>query len=290
MTSILLALAAAAVMGWASVAQQHVASGVPVHEGGAIHLVLQLLRHPLWLAAFGANLIGFALHSWALDLGSLLTVEPVIATTLLFALAIGTWWSHRPLGTRVWVAAALLVGGLAVFLVAGDPSAQDVDAPTLRWLAAGVVLVPVIAALWWYAHRHRGPARAITFGITAGVAFGVQASLLKASSIDFGSGIADQVDNWKPYAMLAFGVVGFLLQQSAFQAGPISLSLPSTVVIPPIIAAVLSVLVFDSTLNVSGLRGLYIGLAMLAMLGGLIVISRAEARRETAEKSAPAPA
>ena len=73
MTAILLALAAAAVMGWASVAQQHVASSVPVHEGGALHLLLQLLRQPLWLAAFATNLVGFALHSWALDLGSLLS-------------------------------------------------------------------------------------------------------------------------------------------------------------------------------------------------------------------------
>ena len=279
MFGILIALASAAISGWASVAQQRVASTVPVDEGGTIHLLSRLLRHPLWLIAFAANMVGFATHAWALDLGQLLTVEPVLSTALLFALAIGTWWSHERLPTAVWTAAAFLVGGVALFLLAGDPSSTNVDASPLRWFVAGLVVVPLAVGLAWFAYRRTGPSRAIAFGVTAGVLFGVQSSLTKAVTIDLGAGAIEQLANWKLYAVLLFGVAGFLMQQTAFQAGSITLSLPATVVLPPITASVIALTVLGGSLDISGLRGLWIGLAVVGMVGGLVAIARIEATR-----------
>ena len=279
MLGILIALASAAISGWASVAQQRVASTVPVDEGGTIHLLSRLLRHPLWLIAFAANRVGFATHAWALDLGQLLTVEPVLSTALLFALAIGTWWSHERLPTAVWTAAAFLVGGVALFLLAGDPSSTNVDASPLRWFVAGLVVVPLAVGLAWFAYRRTGPSRAIAFGVTAGVLFGVQSSLTKAVTIDLGAGAIEQLANWKLYAVLLFGVAGFLMQQTAFQAGSITLSLPATVVLPPITASVIALTVLGGSLDISGLRGLWIGLAVVGMVGGLVAIAQIEATR-----------
>ena len=279
MLGILIALASSVIAGWASVAQQRVASSVPLEEGSTIHLLGELVRHPLWLIAFAANMVGFALHAMSLDVGNLLTVEPVVSTSLLFALAIGAWWSHDRLPVAVWVAAAFLVGGVALFLVAGDPTDTGLDGSPLQWLVAGLAVVPITVGLAWFAYRRTGPARAFTFGVVAGILFGAQASLTKAVTIDLGDGIGGELTNWKLYAVVILGASAFIMQQTAFQAGSIALSLPATVVFPPITAAVIAITVLGGSVNIEGLHGVWIGVAVVAMIGGLVVIARAEAAR-----------
>lgn len=279
------ALAAAAIGGWASVAQQRVASSVPEDAGGFGHLVGRIIRNPLWLAALVATGAGYLLHAFALDRGNLLAVEPLSSMALIFALALGSWWGHERLPLGVWTPAILLVGGLAVFLIAGDPSGGATDAPLLRWLVALLVILAITVVLAVYAFRGRGPRRALSLGFVSGILFGVVAGLTKGVTLDFGGGITADLASWKPWLLLASGVAAFLLQQSAFQAGSIPSVLPATVVMPPITAAAIAILVLDSTLDLSGLRPLWVSLAVVAMVGGLIAISRVEARR----MSVPAP-
>lgn len=277
--SLIIALCAAALGGWASVAQQRVASSVPEEAGGFIHLLARIARSPLWLAALVATGAGFLLHAWALDVGNLLAVEPIAATALLFALAIGSWWAHERLPLGVWTPALFLVAGLATFLVAGDPTGGDEDAPLLRWVVALLIILAIVVVLAVYAFRGRGTRRALSLGFVSGILFGVVASLTKAVTLDFGSGIADDLTNWKLWLLLASGIAAFLLQQSAFQSGSIPLVLPAASVMPPITAAAVAILVLDSSLDLSGLRPLWIALAVVAMIGGLIAIARVEARR-----------
>lgn len=288
MLGILIALVSAALSGWASVAQQRVASAVPVEDGGTLHLLGRLLVRPLWLFAFGVNMAGFATHTWALDRGGLLTVEPVISTTLLFALAFGAWWAHERLPTTVWVASAFLVGGLALFLVAGDASGTGDDASDLRWMMAGVVVVPIVVVLALFAYRRTGPARAVAFGIVAGILFGMQSSLLKAVTLDWGTGLIDELGSWKPWAVIIAGVGGFLMQQAAFQSGSIALSLPPTVVFPPLTAAAVAIFVLGGSINMSGLHGVAVVAAVLAIIGGQVAIAKVEAAREQAKAATSA--
>ena len=287
MLGILIALASSVIAGWASVAQQRVASSVPLEEGSTIHLLGQLVQRPLWLIAFAANMVGFALHAVSLDVGNLLTVEPVVSTSLLFALAIGAWWAHDPLPVAVWVAAAFLVGGVALFLLAGDPTDTGLDATSLQWLAAGAVVMPIAVGLAWFAYRRSGPARAFTFGVVAGILFGAQASLTKAVTIDLGAGLTDELTNWKLYAVVILGAGAFIMQQTAFQAGSIALSLPATVVFPPITAAAIAITVLGGSVNVQGMHGVWIAVAVVAMIGGLVVIARAEAARTPPQAAEP---
>ena len=51
-------------------------------------IVVDLVRQPLWLAAIGANVVGFALQVVALDFGSLALVQPILACDLMFAVLI----------------------------------------------------------------------------------------------------------------------------------------------------------------------------------------------------------
>lgn len=290
MLAILIALASAAITGWGSVAQQRVASSVPLEAGGTIHLISQLVRHPLWLIAVGANMVGFATHTWALDLGGLLVVEPVISTTLLFALAFGAIWSRERLPATIWVATLFLVGGLAAFLRFGNPSTPNSDASDLAWFMASLVIVPIVAVIAWWAYRRTGPARAIALGVASGILFGAQASFLKSFTIAFGDGLMQEITNWRLYAVIICGAGAFVLQQAAFQAGAITLSLPATVVLPPITAAFVAIFVMGGSVEVGGWHGFAVAGAVVAMLAGLVVIARQAARLEGARKGvSPSP-
>ncbi|MEO2058332.1 MAG: DMT family transporter, partial [Thermoleophilia bacterium] len=199
---------------------------------------------------------------------------------LLFALAFGAWWAHERLPTTVWVASAFLVGGLALFLVAGDASGTGDDASDLRWMMAGIVVVPIVVVLALFAYRRTGPARAVAFGIVAGILFGVQSSLLKAVTLDWGTGLIDELGSWKPWAVIIAGIGGFLMQQAAFQSGSIALSLPPVVVLPPLTAAAVAIFVLGGSINMSGLHGVAVVAAVLAIVGGQVAIAKVEAGRE----------
>ena len=116
--AIALALLAAFLFASASVAQQREAANTGEH---GIRLFAKLLRNPRWWAGVGGDTGGYIAQAGALGLGSILLVQPVLVTTLLFALPLSARWNRRrDLASELWWAAALIVA-IAVFVVAGDP-------------------------------------------------------------------------------------------------------------------------------------------------------------------------
>ena len=88
------ALLAALVLGISAVADQRSTKRVKPH-GRVARILLDLVRQPLWLAAIGANIVGFALQVVALALGSLAVVQPLLVCDLVFAVLIARWLAAR---------------------------------------------------------------------------------------------------------------------------------------------------------------------------------------------------
>src|SRR5205823_1907160 len=72
----------------------------------------------------------------------------------------------------------------------------------------------------------RGPARASAYGFAAGAAFGLLAALTKTSTHLLSEGASTFFTSWQPYAMAVVAIGGAIVQQSAFQAGPLPASVP----------------------------------------------------------------
>jgi drug/metabolite transporter (DMT)-like permease len=53
------------------------------------------VRQPLWVAAVGANIVGFALQVVALSFGSLAVVQPLLVCDLIFAVLISRYLLKR---------------------------------------------------------------------------------------------------------------------------------------------------------------------------------------------------
>lgn len=140
--SVLCALLAALLFACASVAQQRAASAVP--EGEA--LVASLIRSPRWWAGLIGDGGGYVMQAVALSLGSVLVVQPLIVTSLLFALPLSAKFSGIRITRSAWSLAIMLAISLAIFLVVGDPTEGDSNAPWSDWAVPLTITVAVAVA------------------------------------------------------------------------------------------------------------------------------------------------
>jgi hypothetical protein len=62
-------------------------------------------------------------------------------------------------------------------------------------------------------------------------------------------GLSSLLESWQPYFLLGAGIMGMVLAQSAFQAGPLDASLPTLSATDPIISVVIGAAAFGETVR-----------------------------------------
>lgn len=280
-----LALLAALLFAVASAAQQRSAATVPDDQAGGLGLIRVLVRRPLWWLGTLSDVAGFAAQGAALAVGSLLLVQPLLVTTLLFALPLGARWAGRGLRAADWGWAVLLAGSLAVFVAAGEPTEGVDRAPVAQWLPTAAVLGVVLACCLVGAAVRRGTARAVLLAVAAGVLYGATAALTKGVVSLLDDGVLALLTSWETYALVAVAVAGTLLQQSAFQAGDLAASLPAVTVGEPVFGVAIGVAVLGEQLRADGLEWALIGVVVVVLVVATVALARTAART-----SSPAPA
>jgi len=138
---------------------------------------------------------------------------------------------------------------LAVFVTVGDPHGGRSQASGLAWILTVIALgVPIAIAV--VAARGAAPGRRVLLlAFAAGCVYGLTAALTKSTLDLLGGGVLEVFTHWQPYALLAAGFFGFLLNQSAFQAGHLAASLPAMAVTDPVVGSVIGVTLFGETLG-----------------------------------------
>jgi drug/metabolite transporter (DMT)-like permease len=238
----------------------------------------------------GLNTLGFGLHALALSLGGLTVVQPLLVANLLFALPVNHWLRQEPVKPNELVWAGVLMVGLAGFLLVatvGVPETHD-TADRGPAIAAGILVVLVAASLALTARRAGRSTGATLLGVTTGVLFAVTASLIKECTGLISQGPVTMLTGWQSYALVIVGAFGLLFNQLAYQAGPLSASLPAVAVVDPLVAILLGITVFDEHLRHSlpAIIGEVVFLGLLA--AGGINLARLERVSEEQPKELPA--
>lgn len=235
MLVLVLAVSAACCLGFGFVLQQAAASHAPRSDYLSPRLLLDLMRVRSWLAGIGLMVCGMVLGALALGKGEVSVVEPLLATNLLFAMTLSRHRTGQRLGRQGWAGLWLLACGVAAFLLAGEPKGGTaVSSPLRHWLVIGVV-AGIALALTMYAARSRSVAAPALLAVAAGLLYGLQDALTRVSGQLIGDdGWAALVMSWQPYAVLVLGVTGLLLVQSAFETGPLRMSLPALTAAQPL--------------------------------------------------------
>ena len=139
-----------------------------------------------WLGSLVAA-VGFALQAAALGLGSVLLVQALLVTSLLFALPINARLSHRRVTRWEWMWAALLAAAVAVIVTVGNPTAGHSRASFETWTAVVAVLGPALVLCVLGARPRQGPVSAVLLAVVSGALWGVFAVLTK--------GVVDRLDD-----------------------------------------------------------------------------------------------
>ena len=103
---------------------------------GSPSSLLNLARQKWWLLGTLALLCGYAFQAVALANGRLAVIQPLLVTTIVFALPLGYFLTNQEIHRREVVGAAVVVLGLAVFTGVGEAAEGNDNAPAREWAIA----------------------------------------------------------------------------------------------------------------------------------------------------------
>jgi drug/metabolite transporter (DMT)-like permease len=273
--TILLALLSSALFGAGVALQQRPAAEVPVELAARPGLLVRVAQQPVWLLGVGAEIAGFLLQVVALRHGSLVVVQPLLTTSLLFTIALAGRWTDSAVRPGEWAAVVAVISGLAVFLIVAHPSEQSSGlADASDWIVTGLSIGAATGLLLWIGLRAGGRRRAAALGLAAGLGDAFMAVLTKAFAHVTDHGAVAVLTSWVPYALCAAGLTAMLLTQTAYQAGLPKVSLPIITVADPLVSCGIGVALFGEALHLGGARGPIVVLSIGLMAAGLIVLSR----------------
>lgn len=275
LTVLVLALSAACCIGFGFVLQQDAARRAPLGDFLSLRLLLDLVRVPRWLAGIGCMVAGMVLGAMALSQGRVSLVEPLLATNLLFAMALSRWRTGCRLGRQGWAGLWLLAGGVAAFLLAGQPHGgrAEVD-PVRHWLAVGVV-VGLAVLLTAHAKRSRMSSGPALLALAAGLLYGLQDALTRVSGQRFeAGGWSALMGGWQVYAVLGLGLAGLVLVQSAFETGTLRMSLPALTAAQPLAGVACGVGFLGDRLQTDPAALAAEAVGLLAIVAGIVLLGR----------------
>ena len=275
-----LALASAGLFAVGTAVQQRAAMAHPGTEQGHIGLILSLARRPAWLLSNLALVAGVVLHGVALSKGTLVVVQPLLVTGLLFTMPLSARLHRRRVTRAQWLWAAVTVAGLAVFLLLSGGSVghsrPDLDARRSGIVVASAVLTMmvaagVVAAVW------RGPrGKAALYGVASGTAAGLAAAALKATTGLLGDPHFGAFTSPYPYVAVALGTVAFILSQAAYRSGPLPASVPALTLADPVASIAVGIGLFAEQLRGGPVTRALELVVLVATFTAVVALARAE--------------
>jgi drug/metabolite transporter (DMT)-like permease len=212
-------------------------------------------------------------------------VQPLLVTTVVFALPLGYFLTRQHVGRREVIGAIVIILGLGLFVYFGDPAGGNENASNSQW-AITIALLSVLSVLLLVFEGRGGfSMKAAVYGTVAGILFGLSSSLTKPTLDYLHVSIGAMLSHWECYALAVAGVLGFVLQQVSLGTGRLAPSVATVSVANPIVGILIGIILLDERFSrpawhvVAAVAGL--GLALV----GAVVISLA---REATKDQAPA--
>lgn len=275
----ILAILAALAFALGAVLQQRGTLQTDAPEGDPRFLG-EIIRKPVWLAGGALQACGWVLQAAALETGSLVVVQSLVALSLVFALPLGAWITNQHIGRRSILGASATLVGIVLFVALGQPQG-GIDQPTAAaWLVSGLLMAALMLLLAWQGRQRRGAMSAALFATAAGISFAYQAAVTKEFMTIIGQGLGAILASWTTYALIATALAGFALQQSALKTGFLAPAMAASNASTLFVSVLLGILVFQETLSngqdrlLPALLGL--GLAVL----GVVLLAAPERHAE----------
>lgn len=279
-----LALIAAFLFALAAALQQKGALNLPTISLADPKSFVRLVGQTMWLLGTLALLTGYLFQAAALDRGRLSVIQPLLVTTVVFALPLGYFLTRQHVGRREVLGSVVIILGLGLFVYFGDPAGGKENASNLQW-AITIGLLSVLSVLLIVLGSGGNLSKkAAVYGTVAGILFGLSSSLTKPTLDYLHDSVGTMLSHWECYALAIAGVLGFVLQQVSLGTGRLSPSVATVSVANPLVGILIGIFLLDERLS----RPLWhVVLAFLGLglaLVGAVVISLAREATKAEEK------
>ena len=270
-----LALVAAFLFALAAALQQKGALNLPTISLADPKSLVRLLGEKIWLIGTLALFSGYAFQAAALDRGRLSVIQPLLVTTVVFALPLGYVLTKQHVGRREVIGAVVILAGLALFVHFGDPAGGKENASNTEW-AITIGLLSVLSVLLLVFGSGGGlTMKAAVYGTVAGVLFGLSSALTKPTLDYLHQSVGTMLSHWECYALALAGVLGFVLQQVSLGTGRLAPSVATVSVANPVVGILIGMLLFDESLSRPAWHIVLAVIGLSLALVGAVVISLA---------------
>jgi drug/metabolite transporter (DMT)-like permease len=278
-----LALIAAFLFALAAALQQKGSLNLPTISLAQPMSLVRLVGEKVWLLGTLALLVGYLFQAGALDRGRLSIIQPLLVTTVVFALPLGYFLTKQHVGRREVIGAVVIIIGLGLFVYFGDPAGGNENASNSQWAIAIGLLSVLSVLLLVFGNRGGLSMKAAVYGTVAGILFGLSSALTKPTLDYLHESVGTMLSHWECYALAVAGVLGFVLQQVSLGTGRLAPSVATVSVANPIVGILIGILLLDERLSRPGWHVLVavIGLS-LALVGAVVISLAREATKEEA--------
>jgi drug/metabolite transporter (DMT)-like permease len=285
-----LALIAAFCFALAATLQQRGSLNLPTISLADPTSLVRLATNVTWLVGTVILFTGYLFQAGALDRGRLVVIQPLLVTTIVFALPLGYFLTSQHVGRNEVMGAAVIVVGLALFALYGDPAGGRENAPGSEWAIAIAIIVVVCVVLLLFGGRGGLTMKAAVYGTVAGILFGLSAALTKPTLDFLHAGIDELLSHWEPYALAIAGIIGFVLQQISLGTGRLAPSVATVSVANPVVGILLGIVLLEERLSRPAWHVVVACIGLGLALAGAVVISLArEAAGGPERPVAPSP-
>ena len=276
-----LALIAAFLFALAAALQQKGALNLPTISLADPMSLVRLVGQKVWLLGTVALFAGYLFQAGALDRGRLSVIQPLLVTTVVFALPLGYFLTKQHVGRREVIGALVIILGLGLFVYFGDPAGGKENAPNDEWAIAIGALVALSVVLLLFGGRGGLSMKAAVYGTVAGLMFGLSSALTKPTLDYLHESVSTMLSHWECYALAIAGVGGFVLQQVSLGTGRLAPSVATVSVANPLVGILLGILLLDERLSRPAWHVVLavIGLA-LALVGAVVISLAREATKD----------
>jgi hypothetical protein len=266
--TIVLSLIAAFLFAVAAVLQQRGTTTIDDRDALGAGMLASLVKRPVWVLGMATDVAGFAVQAWALAIGSLLLVQPLLVTTLLFALPLAARANRRRLTAEEWQWSGVLVLSLGCFIVLGQPTAGVDRPPFGTWVPVLLICVPLAVGCVVAARPlPHGSRRSLLLAVAAGLLLGLSGPMTKAGIDALADGVVVGLTTWELWGMAVTASLGTFWQQSSYQAGDVQTSLPTVSVLRPVVAMALGLTAYQERLLIDGVADVL----LLAAVAGMVI-------------------
>jgi hypothetical protein len=289
--AVTLALMSAATFAISTSVQHQAAEKAPASAHSVVALLGYLVRRPLWLLGQLLATCAFALHASALHAGPIAVVQPIVVSGIVWAVPARAAISRRMPSVTELRAVLVTATGLAVFLVASDPTAgkdASLGAGTIALIGLGVLVAGTAEVAASRAGERRR--KAFFLGVVGGVLFGLVAGFLKLALQELNDGgLGAMLLAWPTYGVLLAGAGGVLTNQRAYRTAGLSASMPALNIVNGLTSLVIGFTVFSEVPRHTPLFLLIEAGALACMAAGLWMLIRFEEAHQL-EEAQPEPA